>query len=102
VAGNDDVPRDDETEPAGPSVPDLPAPADPRRVDAMEVADATESAESFELPGADLSHEELSVRVVPRQADEFTCSTCFLVRHHSQLAYLRDDRPVCAECAAES
>ena len=43
-------------------------------------------AESFELPGADLSGEELSVRVLPRQADEFTCSRCFLVHHRSQLA----------------
>ena len=41
---------------------------------------------AFELPGADLSNEELSVRVLPRQADEFTCSSCFLVHHRSQLA----------------
>src|SRR4029453_12874055 len=32
--------------------------------------DESELAESFELPGADLSNEELSVRVLPRQADE--------------------------------
>ena len=31
--------------------------------------DESESAESFELPGADLSGEELSVRVIPKQAD---------------------------------
>ena len=37
--------------------------------------DETEAAEGFELPGADLSGEELSVRVLPRQADEFTCSS---------------------------
>ena len=36
--------------------------------------DEVEAAESFELPGADLSHEELSVQVLPRQEDEFTCS----------------------------
>ena len=54
--------------------------------------DETEAAEGFELPGADLSGEELSVRVLPRQADEFTCSSCFLVHHRSQLAYERDDR----------
>ena len=36
--------------------------------------DETEAAESFELPGADLSNEELSVEVVPKQDDEFTCS----------------------------
>ena len=48
--------------------------------------DESESAESFELPGADLSGEELSVRVIPKQADEFTCSSCFLVHHRSRLA----------------
>ena len=45
--------------------------------------DETEAAESFELPGADLSNEELSVEVVPKQDDEFTCSACFLVHHRS-------------------
>jgi len=62
--------------------------------------DETEAAEGFELPGADLSHEELSVRVVPRQSDEFTCSQCFLVHHRSQLAYEKNGQPVCSECAA--
>ena len=57
-------------------------------------------AESLELPGADLSSEELSVRVIPRQADEFTCSRCFLVHHRSQLAEERNGQLVCRECAA--
>jgi hypothetical protein len=62
--------------------------------------DETEAAEGFELPGADLSGEELSVRVLPRQADEFTCTRCYLVHHRSQLAYEKDGQPVCSECAA--
>ena|SRR5690554_3921373 len=62
--------------------------------------DETEAAEGFELPGADLSGEELSVRVLPRQADEFTCLSCFLVRHRSQLAGEKDGQPICLECAA--
>ncbi|QFU98461.1 hypothetical protein KDY119_01977 [Luteimicrobium xylanilyticum] len=63
--------------------------------------DETEAAEGFELPGADLSGEELSVRVLPQQANEFTCSRCFLVHHRSQLAYTtKDGQPVCTECAA--
>ena len=40
--------------------------------------DETELAESLELPGADLSSmsgEELTVRVLPKQSDEFTCSS---------------------------
>ncbi len=62
--------------------------------------DEAESAEGFELPGADLSGEELSVRVVPKQADEFTCSRCFLVHHRSQLANMTGGQPVCKECVA--
>ena len=54
--------------------------------------DEAEAAEAFELPGADLSHEELTVRVLPRQSDEFTCAGCFLVRHRSQIAEERTER----------
>jgi uncharacterized protein DUF4193 len=62
--------------------------------------DEAELAESLELPGADLSGEELSVRVLPRQADEFTCSRCFLVHHRSQLASESGGQLVCRDCAA--
>jgi hypothetical protein len=62
--------------------------------------DEAELAESLELPGADLSGEELTVRVMPRQADEFTCSKCFLVHHRSQLAEERNGQMICRECAA--
>jgi Domain of unknown function (DUF4193) len=61
--------------------------------------DETEAAEGFELPGADLSDEELTVAVVPMRADEFRCSRCFLVHHRSQLADTRNGQPVCRECA---
>ena len=74
-----------------------------RRVDkssGIVDVDETELAESLELPGADLSNEELSVRVLPRQADEFTCSRCFLVHHRSQLAKEVNGQMVCTECAA--
>jgi len=62
--------------------------------------DEVEAAEAFELPGADLSHEELSVQVMPRQSDEFTCSSCFLVQHRSQMASDKNGRYVCQDCAA--
>lgn len=61
--------------------------------------DEAEAAEGFELPGADLSGEELSVRVLPKQNDEFTCTECFLVHHRSQLAIEDGNRLVCSECA---
>jgi hypothetical protein len=49
-------------------------------------------------PGADLGDEELAIRVVPKQADEFTCTRCFLVHHRSQLA--DEANRVCRDCAA--
>jgi Domain of unknown function (DUF4193) len=61
--------------------------------------DEAEAAEGFELPGADLSDEELTVTVVPMRADEFRCSRCFLVHHRSQLAKQKGDELICSECA---
>ena len=47
------------------------------------------------------SNKELSRRVLPRQADEFTpCSRCFLVHHRSQLAKEVKGELICKECAA--
>jgi hypothetical protein len=60
--------------------------------------DETEAAEGFELPGADLSDEELQVRVLPAQSDEFTCSSCFLVRHRSQVAREENGMFFCKDC----
>ena len=60
--------------------------------------DETDLAEGYELPGADLSGEELLVRVMPAQADEFTCASCFLVRHRSQIAREKDGLKYCVEC----
>ncbi len=61
--------------------------------------DETDAAESYELPGADLSDEELVVRVIPKQADEFTCSSCYLVHHRSRLARGCSGKSICTECA---
>lgn len=61
--------------------------------------DTDDTDQVFELPGADLSGEELTVRVVPLQRDEFTCSSCYLVHHRSQLAGKRGNLPLCRDCA---
>ena len=61
--------------------------------------DEAESAESFELPGAGLSGEELSVRIIPKQADEFPCASCFLVHHRSRLASEKKGVMICTDCA---
>ena len=62
------------------------------------VIDENDTAEGIDLPGADLSNEELTVIVVPEQSDEFTCSSCFLVRHRSQVAREKDGLKYCREC----
>lgn len=68
----------------------------------IDVDDA-DNPGNFELAGADLSDVDLDVVVLPEQADEFTCVSCFLVKHRSQLAVEKHRKlggPVCAECAA--
>jgi hypothetical protein len=60
--------------------------------------DDGDAADSFDLPDVDLTGEELTVRVVPKQADEFVCSSCFLVQHHSRLALQKDGKQFCTEC----
>src|SRR4029077_14636305 len=59
--------------------------------------DETELAESYELPGADLSHETLSIEETPNPVDEITRTVCFLVLHAS-----RRSSPavaLCVDCA---
>jgi len=95
-----DAPRRTETdEMAEDSLEELKARRNEAPSGAVDV-DESETAESFELPGADLSGEELTVRVVPKQADEFTCTTCFLVHHRSRLAEERGGQLICRDCAA--
>ncbi|MBX6722605.1 MAG: DUF4193 domain-containing protein [Dactylosporangium sp.] len=98
MATDYDAPRRDEVDLGEDSLEELKA----RRVDAQSGSvdiDEAEVAETFELPGADLADEELTVKVVPMQADEFRCSRCFLVHHRSQLARQRGDELICRECA---
>lgn len=100
MATDYDAPRKKEDDVESDSLEELQA----RRAEAsgspeVDGDEENEAAEEFELPGADLSNEELSVQVVPRQDDEFTCSICFLVHHRSQLAGQEDGQPVCADCA---
>ncbi|MDH6198977.1 hypothetical protein M2272_005641 [Mycobacterium frederiksbergense] len=62
------------------------------------VIDEDEVVDSFDLPDADISGEELSVRVIPKQADEFTCSSCFLVQHRNRMALQKGEQLFCVDC----
>ena len=98
MATDYDTPRKTDDELNEDSLEELKARRADKAASAVDV-DETELAENLELPGADLSNEELTVRVVPRQADEFTCSRCFLVHHRSQLAKKVSGKPVCKDCS---
>jgi hypothetical protein len=38
------------------------------------------------------------VAVIPEQVDEFTCVSCFLVRHRSQLTRHQNGTSYCTDC----
>lgn len=99
MATDYDAPRKTDDEISADSIEELKARRNDKTSGVVD-EDETEAAEGFELPGADLSGEELSVRVLPAQQDEFTCMECFLVHHRSQLAQVRGDDPICSECAS--
>ena len=98
MATDYDAPRKPDDELAEDSLEELTAQRAPKAASSVDV-DEVELAENLELPGADLSDESLTVRVIPRQADEFTCSKCFLVHHRSQLAREVKGEPICRDCA---
>jgi hypothetical protein len=96
MATDYDAPRTKNTEDtADESLEELTA----RRRTAADTAviDEDEVVDSFDLPDADIA-EELTVRVIPRQANEFTCSSCFLVQHRNRIALQRGDQQVCVDC----
>ncbi|MEV4902903.1 MULTISPECIES: DUF4193 domain-containing protein [Micrococcales] len=97
MATDFDTPRQDAEETTDGSIEELKN----RRTDTQSPVvdeDETAAAEGFELPGADLSGEELTVKVLPAQQDEFTCASCFLVRHRSQVARVKDGLQYCTDC----
>lgn len=100
MATDYDAPRRTEADDLGEdSLEELKARRSEAQSSSVDVDDA-ELTEGFELPGADLSDVELTVRVLPKQEDEFTCSRCFLVHHRSRLAEQRRGMLVCRDCAA--
>jgi Domain of unknown function (DUF4193) len=86
-------------EPADDTLLHLATGRDKKDSGAFDAEDA-DAPETFELPGLDMTGQELFVRVIPQRADEFTCSVCFLVHHRSQLASVSGKQTICTECAA--
>ncbi|MDO9485098.1 MAG: DUF4193 domain-containing protein [Actinomycetota bacterium] len=98
MATDYDTPRKTDEELAEESLQELKAQRAEKNSGAIDI-DETEAAENLELPGADLSDESLTIRVLPKQADEFTCTKCFLVHHRSQLDHEGSTGPVCSDCS---
>jgi len=66
----------------------------------VDIDDAESDVERpFALAGADLVGEDIAVPVIPKRADEFTCSNCFLIQHVSRLASSQGGQLICIDCA---
>jgi hypothetical protein len=67
------------------------------RTVAMEL-DEADGLDDLGVPGGEFIAEELVVQVIPQADDEFTCYSCFLVRHRSQVAREKAGHAYCIEC----
>ena len=99
MATDYDAPRNKDEDSGADSLEELKARRAATTSSSSVDVDETEMAENLELPGADLSDQRLTVKVMPKQADEFTCSVCFLVHHRSLWAEDGANGPVCRDCA---
>lgn len=98
MATDYDAPRKTEEESPAESLEALQASRGGGAQTAVIDVEDVDTAEGIDLPGADLSGEELTVVVVPEQSDEFTCGSCFLVRHRSQIALEMNGLKFCKDC----
>lgn len=64
----------------------------------VQELDEAEDLDSIGIPGGEFVAEELIVQVIPQADDEFTCYSCFLVRHRSQIALEKDGHAYCGDC----
>jgi hypothetical protein len=69
--------------------------------DARSVVRELDEADAMDdtvVPEGEFVAEELIVEVIPQAEDEFTCYSCFLVRHRSQIALEKNGHSYCIEC----
>jgi hypothetical protein len=60
--------------------------------------DGSDALDETMVPGGEIVAEELVVEVIPQAEDEFTCYSCFLVRHRSQIAREKNGHAYCIDC----
>jgi hypothetical protein len=68
----------------------------PEKIASSPDIDDSEHGDGF--PHLEIVQEDLDVVVIPAMDDEFTCSECFIVKHHSLLSRKKKTGPVCSEC----
>src|ERR1700750_892533 len=56
------------------------------------------TADSFDLPDAEITGEELSVRMIPKRAGGCACVSCVTGQSQSRLALRKDGQLICTEC----
>lgn len=66
-----------------------------------DIDDAEESGveRAVALASADVIGDDVFVPIVRKRADEFMCSSCFLIHHMSRLASSKGGRRICTDCA---
>ncbi|HSN35042.1 MAG TPA: DUF4193 domain-containing protein [Arthrobacter sp.] len=60
--------------------------------------DESDNMDAVDGPGGEFIAEELTVQVIPQANDEFTCYSCFLVRHRTQIARQKGTHAYCVDC----
>jgi len=98
VATDYDEVRSDVKESQERSLEDLQSANAPDARSVVTELDESDALDEGLTPGGEIVSEELIVQVIPQGADEFTCYSCFLVRHRSQRAREADGHSYCIEC----
>ena len=76
------------------SIDELRTRTKPRRPTLLEDDNDTINDDGF--TDYEIVEERLTIDVVPQQADEFTCDTCFLVLHRTRISTSR--QRTCIDC----
>jgi hypothetical protein len=98
VAADYDEVRSDVKESQDRSLEDLQSANAPDARSVVTELDEADVLDEGLTPGGEIISDELIVQVIPQAADEFTCYSCFLVRHRSQLARESNGHSYCVEC----
>jgi hypothetical protein len=95
VATNYDEARSDVKEAQDHALEALQAARAPDARSIVRELDETDAMDDAHVHGGEFVAEELIVQIVPQAEDEFTCYSCFLVRHRSQIFRETNGRAYC-------